>query len=418
MTRQYIGARYVPKFYENSDGTAAWRSGVIYEALTIVTYNGNSYTSKKTVPASVGNPSANTDYWVATGLFNEQVAALSQRMNTAEQNIDTLTGLVDNVEAEQIVVLADSYGQSRGTGTNPFIDRLQNALPDKRIFKNAAGGRSMAQRPNQEYDTYQTGLQALVASASGLDLSAATDIYIVGLINDSLDTLPTEDVVRAIQSMYNYVLVTFSGKVRIIYVPFGVYLATTNTQRARELYYATEASAMAASGRVTEAWIENAAFVLIRRDRLNSDLLHPSYEGQDALFEFMMRLIRGQRVDVHHHMTLYDPENKEVGSVVMCNGSSVCRFVGNTHVGVNGGAEVAVTLHSPTFPIEAGGRHVVGLTNAVFSGEGVSTVSVPIANVYIENGVLHVRVPDASVIAGRDNVVLNQISIPFTSYII
>ena len=86
--RQYIGARYVPKFYENSLGTAEWQAGVIYEPLTIVTYNGNSYTSKKTVAADIGNPSDNPSYWVATGNFNEQLADVSGRLASAEEDID------------------------------------------------------------------------------------------------------------------------------------------------------------------------------------------------------------------------------------------------------------------------------------------------------------------------------------------
>lgn len=97
MVRQYIGARYVPKFYENSQGTSEWRSGVIYEPLTIVTWNGNSYTSKKTVPATVGDPSSNPSYWVATGIFNQQVeeirqevVALDGRMDDAEADIEIL----------------------------------------------------------------------------------------------------------------------------------------------------------------------------------------------------------------------------------------------------------------------------------------------------------------------------------------
>ena len=56
---QYIGARYVPKFYLNPDYDGAdvrnndWKEGVLYEALTIVTYNNDSYTSKKTVPEKI-----------------------------------------------------------------------------------------------------------------------------------------------------------------------------------------------------------------------------------------------------------------------------------------------------------------------------------------------------------------------------
>ena len=46
VNSQYIGARYVPKFYVNPDDESTnWKAGVTYEALTIVTYNGDSYTS-------------------------------------------------------------------------------------------------------------------------------------------------------------------------------------------------------------------------------------------------------------------------------------------------------------------------------------------------------------------------------------
>lgn len=81
--RQYIGARYVPKFYEAEDHSANWQAGVIYEPLTIVMYNGNSYTSKKEVPSTIGEPSANPEYWVATGIYSAQVAQAIEIANEA-----------------------------------------------------------------------------------------------------------------------------------------------------------------------------------------------------------------------------------------------------------------------------------------------------------------------------------------------
>ena len=48
MERQYIGARYVPKFAD----PVIWNKALSYEAMTIVTYLGNSFTSKKPVPAA------------------------------------------------------------------------------------------------------------------------------------------------------------------------------------------------------------------------------------------------------------------------------------------------------------------------------------------------------------------------------
>lgn len=89
---QYIGARYVPKFHDGSSGTD-WTANTQYEALTIVTRNGNSYTSKKPVPAAVGAPESNPDYWASTGIFNAQLQDLQDQidaLNSAPLNVLTL----------------------------------------------------------------------------------------------------------------------------------------------------------------------------------------------------------------------------------------------------------------------------------------------------------------------------------------
>lgn len=94
-TRQYIGARYVPKFFDFG-GSAEWRSGVAYEALTIVTRNGNSYTSKIPVPSNIGEPENNPEYWVSTGLYNEQVESIRQAAINAQDDVDALETRVDD----------------------------------------------------------------------------------------------------------------------------------------------------------------------------------------------------------------------------------------------------------------------------------------------------------------------------------
>lgn len=86
MNRQYIGARYVPKFAEPVE----WDSTRSYEALTIVTHNNNSYTSKKNV--SKGIDIENTEYWVLTGNYNEQI-------------ISALTGIKDLKTATNMLKL-------------------------------------------------------------------------------------------------------------------------------------------------------------------------------------------------------------------------------------------------------------------------------------------------------------------------
>lgn len=126
---QYIGARYVPQFYENSLGTAEWQSGVIYEPLTIVTYNNNSYTSKKTVPANIGDPSANPDYWVATGMFNAQLSALTTRVNAIENNVGDIDKKVQWFVPEMFGAVGDGV-----TDDCDAIQDMFDAVPDESVI--------------------------------------------------------------------------------------------------------------------------------------------------------------------------------------------------------------------------------------------------------------------------------------------
>lgn len=123
-TRQYIGARYVPKFYENSNNTAEWQAGVIYEPLTIVTYNSNSYTSKKVVPANIGEPGLNPTYWVATGNFNEQLASLTEDVND-------ILGEIQGIDAPPVNALSLGI---KNDGSEDCTALVNAALEDNALY--------------------------------------------------------------------------------------------------------------------------------------------------------------------------------------------------------------------------------------------------------------------------------------------
>lgn len=79
--RQYVGARYVPVFASPLE----WSDQTGYEPLTIVAYQGNSYTSVQSVPAGIDI--ANTEYWAQTGNYNAQIEAYRQEVLAYDQRI-------------------------------------------------------------------------------------------------------------------------------------------------------------------------------------------------------------------------------------------------------------------------------------------------------------------------------------------
>ena len=81
---QYIGARYVPIFYQNSldPNSSEWEVNVTYEPLTWVSLpNGYMYISKKEVPANIGTPASNPDYWLEAGQYNAYIQSLQDQID-------------------------------------------------------------------------------------------------------------------------------------------------------------------------------------------------------------------------------------------------------------------------------------------------------------------------------------------------
>lgn len=204
MTRQYIGARYVPKFYENSDNTSDWRSGVQYEPLTIVTYNGNSYTSKKNVPANVGNPSENPTYWASTGNFNEQLNILNNKVNSltewseeADENIDFL------LRPRKFIFIGDSYGTGEGAdGTVvSYIERCTVSLgltEHVTYWKNSEGGASFHGWNGR------TSFLALLQAVTTTNDNEISDIVVCGGINDAATGADLSSNITAVENFINY----------------------------------------------------------------------------------------------------------------------------------------------------------------------------------------------------------------------
>ena len=151
--RQYIGARYVPKFYENSENSLSceWESGASYEALEIVTYLNSSYTSKKPVPATVGNPASNSEYWALTGAYNSQVEDYRRAVERINNRyISTTTAMLsdENISAGNLI-LTGGYKTENDGGNALFIIKetepdgyhltLNNGLYAELLIKNDYG---------------------------------------------------------------------------------------------------------------------------------------------------------------------------------------------------------------------------------------------------------------------------------------
>lgn len=113
INRQYVGARYVPKIM------GEWNKALQYEALSVVTYMGNSFTSKVPVPANV--EINNTDYWVNTGNYNAQIENYRNETNTKITYYNTINDLKNSNNAIGSIVKTAGYNVANDGGGAMFI---------------------------------------------------------------------------------------------------------------------------------------------------------------------------------------------------------------------------------------------------------------------------------------------------------
>lgn len=104
---QYVGSRYVPIFADPIE----WDNHRSYESLTIVTHDGESYTSKCNV--GPGIDITNERYWAKTGAYNAQVAQYRAEVKDLSAQV---TGFAsDNAEFREKI---DQYDKDNAAMKN------------------------------------------------------------------------------------------------------------------------------------------------------------------------------------------------------------------------------------------------------------------------------------------------------------
>lgn len=103
----YVGARYVPSWYDLNDGN--WEDNTPFQALVIVRWNDHYYISKKPVPNTVGEPQENPEYWKDMGESMEKVKA-DLKIYT-DQKVDEAMD-----EANPVLEVSDTVTENSASG--------------------------------------------------------------------------------------------------------------------------------------------------------------------------------------------------------------------------------------------------------------------------------------------------------------
>ena len=313
-TRQYIGARYVPTFADPIE----WNKERSYEALTIVTYLSNSYTSKKPVP--IGVDITNKEYWVVTGNYNSQVELYRQsveqlndkvnneveklntkindettnRKNDVEQNGWSFSG--NGIKNKHIIFMGDSYAEGAiciGTNPNTYTREYSDGWMSKTIHylgmdsEHAIpiykGGASFSLTGGNHW---QDALNNYPLE-NGNDIDA---IVVLGGANDAPET--TERILAGINEFFNVARKKCPNATVIIGM-VGFSWWGTSINKFYKVFTAYKDGAITNGG----IYVSNIENILHHTAYFSPDGLHATAEGYTVIAKELTNFLRCGSID-------------------------------------------------------------------------------------------------------------------------
>lgn len=274
--RQYIGARYVPKLFKNPNGTNDWLPGIPYETLTIVTFLGNSYTSRKPVPAGIDI--LNSEYWVLTGNYNAQIENYREDVESfrvdLQHQISENRKDIDNINRKRkILFIGDSYGNQLNDAGKNYAELASNLLDCdfETSFVNGSGFTGI-----NNGHTFIEQLQSITSNRESF-----TDICVCGGCNDFANS---NAVLAAIKIFCDYAHENFkNAKIWVGHI--GNF--TDNQDNRRTRITTTSLPAYRNCMEAKASYLQNTEYILMPREYIGSDFIHPTAVGVDMLGKYI-----------------------------------------------------------------------------------------------------------------------------------
>lgn len=295
--RQYVGARYVPVFANPLE----WSDTREYEPLTIVTYQGNSYTSMQYVPTNIGI--ADTAYWALTGNFNAQMEAYRAEVKTFDDRINANATAIDanatainantaainanaaaiakeNTDRTTNVMLAfgDSYGVDTISQGPVWCEITANKLQATKLHNYCVGGATFNTTKEKNFF-----VQVDKAISEIKNPEYVKYVGIVGGTNDG-----SNSITDAIVSLVAKINSAFPNAV------IGIGL---NAAKQDILSYGAKQKRIAAlnlnGNFATPVFIDSVVYTQLANDCMMADNIHPTTKGSNRIGTLMTCVLKG-----------------------------------------------------------------------------------------------------------------------------
>lgn len=280
--RQYIGARYMPKFLGTYDATTA------YEALSVVDNGmGTSYVANQPVPA--GTPLTNTTYWAVYGASSGAIIHLQDEIDDINDNIDYLEeSLAGESGADETMFIADSFGYN-------IVTQLENNYGFAITYNGVEGGSGF------NNDQYLNKLEALAPTVA--DPDKLKYIIAIGGTNDCETALYT--TIEAKVTAFCVRARALFPKARIL-VGFVATLYASDRVARRLLKATVKQSYIQGVNKanVGAEFIDNLTEAVANCwYLLDSDRAHPNALGAERESNIIMQAIKKQSITIPNLIT-------------------------------------------------------------------------------------------------------------------
>lgn len=268
----YVGARYVPLIM------GVWSATTAYEPLSVVMFEGNSYTSRTFVPAGV--PVTNETYWAATGNYNGQVEQYRQEVVELAKQI--VSPARPNLNNRYFLFVGDSY---MAPSYNYALLACQNLeIPSDHYYINGVSGAGIVDTTNNT--SVISIIRNWVANNPAV-VPLITDIFICTGYNDSTQSITKPMIQNSLNTLCDYLDTTFP-----------------NTQKNLGMVGFTNSSLtqlVNVSLWYQETWCQHGFNFLSRMSNclsiygnLQADKIHPTENGQNWLSRYLTQAILGK----------------------------------------------------------------------------------------------------------------------------
>lgn len=206
--REYVGARYVPLFAD----PIQWSNTIAYEPLTVVLYEGDSYTSRQYVP--VGIDIHNVNYWAETGNYNAQVESYRKEVQKLAEEIEQRDADYATVQD----MISDSGNLKAGdiVSTYGYYEILDGGATKYKIVSEKPAGYSIAVGSLFAEAMFgeQVSIRQVGAKGNGVDDDTAAVQYAIDNYNNVLVPLGVYPVtnIKINKGLEGYVSIKGIGK--------------------------------------------------------------------------------------------------------------------------------------------------------------------------------------------------------------